>query len=112
MVIRIQRWLGECQKLDIRSMVNDHIVDFDPLIEMVLNSSMNVTLPPNFVVKSTIEMPDNTTGLKRKLEVRDDHHGKKKGKNNDGEGRIVKNLSPINNFLMKDNENWKKDFAG
>jgi hypothetical protein len=112
MVIRIQRWLGECQKLDDRSMVNDRIVDFDPLIEMVLNSSMNVTLPPNFVVKSTIKTPDTTTGLKRKLEDGDDHRGKKKGKNNDGEGRIVKNLSPINNFLMKDNENWKKDFAG
>ena len=51
MEIQIQHWLGECQKFDDRSMVNDRIVDFDPLIKMVLNSSMNVTLPPNFIVK-------------------------------------------------------------
>jgi hypothetical protein len=51
MEIQIQRWLRECQKFDDKSMVNDRIVDFDPLIEMVLNSSTNVTLPPNFIVK-------------------------------------------------------------
>lgn len=112
MEIRIQHWLGECQKFDDRSMVNNRMVDFDPLIEMVLKSSMNVTLPPNFVDKSTIKTPDTTTGSNRKLEDGDDHRGNKKGKNNDGEGRIVKNLSPINDFLMNDNENWKKDFFG
>jgi hypothetical protein len=111
MEIRIQRWLGECQKFDNRSMVNDRIVDFDPLIKMVLNSSMNVTLPPNFIVKSATETPDTMTGLKKKSDEVDDR-GRKKRKNNEGEGCIVKNPSPINDFLIKDSENWKKDFSG
>ncbi len=68
MEIQIQRWLEECQKFDDRSMVNDRIVDFDPLIEMVLNSSMSVTLPPKFIIKSATKTLDTTTGLKRKLE--------------------------------------------
>ena len=51
MEIQIQHWLGKYQKFNDRSMVNDRIVDFDLLIKMVLKSSMNVTLPPNFIVK-------------------------------------------------------------
>jgi hypothetical protein len=98
MEIRIQSWLGECQKFNDRSMVNDRIVDFDPLIKMVLSSS----LLPNFIVKSATETLDTTTSLKRKLDKGDDRRGKKKRKNNDGEGRIVKKLSPINGFLMTD----------
>ncbi len=51
MEIQIQHWLGKYQKFNDRSMVNDRIVDFDSLIKMVLKSSMNVTLPHNFIVK-------------------------------------------------------------
>ena len=111
MEIQIQHWLEEYQKIDDRSMVKDRIVDFNPLIKMVLNSSMNVTLPPNFNVKSATGTPDTITNLKRKLNKVDDR-GRKKRKNNEGEGRIVKNPSPINEFLIKESEDWKKDFAG
>jgi hypothetical protein len=46
--IRIQCWLGECLKFEDRSMVNDRLVCFDKVFEMVMNSTINVTLPPNF----------------------------------------------------------------
>ncbi len=49
MEIRIQRWLGECQKFGYRSMVNDRLVWFDEVFEMVMNSFINTTLPPNFI---------------------------------------------------------------
>ncbi len=46
MEIRTQRWLGECQKHSDRSMVNDRLICFEEVMETVLNSSLNVTLPP------------------------------------------------------------------
>ncbi len=49
MEIRIQRWLGKCQKFSDRSMVNDRLVSFDNVFEMVMNSSLNVIFPPNFI---------------------------------------------------------------
>ena len=49
MEISIQRWLGKCEKYDDRSMVNDRLVCFDEIVEMVMNCSLNVILPPNFI---------------------------------------------------------------
>jgi hypothetical protein len=49
MEIRIQRWLGECVKFEDRLMVNNRLISFDKVFEMVMNSTMNTTLPPNFV---------------------------------------------------------------
>ena len=49
MEIRIQHWLAEWQKFSNRSMVNDRLVSFDEIFEMVMNSSRNVILPPNFI---------------------------------------------------------------
>jgi hypothetical protein len=49
MEIRIQRWLGECVKFEDWLMVNNCLVSFDKVFKTVMNSTMNVTLPPNFV---------------------------------------------------------------
>ena len=49
MEIRIQRWLAECQKFSDRLMVNDRLVSFDKIFKMVMNSSLNVILLPNFI---------------------------------------------------------------
>ena len=47
--IRIQHWLVECQKFSDRSMVNDRLISFDEIFEMVMNNSLDVILPPNFI---------------------------------------------------------------
>jgi hypothetical protein len=52
MEICTQHWLGKCQKYSDRSMVNDRLVCFDKVLETALNSSLNVTLPPNFIKPS------------------------------------------------------------
>ena len=49
MEINTQRWLVECQKFSDRSMVNDRLISFDKIFKMVINSSINVILPPNFI---------------------------------------------------------------
>ena len=51
--IRIQRWLRACMTYADRSMIDDRLVNFDPVIESVLNSTLNIVLPPNFIVTPT-----------------------------------------------------------
>jgi len=111
MEIRIQRWLGECEKYEDRSMVNDRLVCFDEVFEMVMSCSLNVTLPPNFI-KSP---PKNPTVTPPGAEDEDGkgHEKSKKRKQGDGdEDRIIKNTAPITEFLMKEGGIWKRDFAG
>ncbi len=62
MEIRIQRWLGECLKFNDHSMVNDCFVSFNEVFEMVMNSTINITLPPNFI-KPTPKKPPTTTNI-------------------------------------------------
>ena len=111
MEIRIQRWLRECEKYDDRSMVNDRLVCFDEVFEMVMNCTLNVVLPPNFI-KSTPKIPmatppgggeDNKNGNKKE---------KKRKQGDDEDARIIKNTAPITEFLMRQGEIWKRDFSG
>jgi hypothetical protein len=90
-------------------MVNDCLVCFDKVLEMVLNSSLNVTLHPNFIKPSPKKpMPELTP------EPRDNGKGKnnKRKTNKVGEERVINNTAPITEFVMKDDEVWKRIFAG
>jgi hypothetical protein len=111
MEIRIQRWLGECLKFEDHSMVNDRLVSFDEVFKMVMNSTINVILPPNFVKRTPTASPNSTDVMSP-----DGDGKKKKGKkrkSGDVEGeRITKNPAPISEFLLKDGKNWKEHFAG
>jgi hypothetical protein len=104
-----QHWLGECKKHSDCLMVNDRLVCFDKVLETVLNSSLNVTLPPNFIKPSPKKPTPDLTPKPR---------GNRKGKNNKrktnkvGEEHVIKNIAPITEFLMKDDEVWKPNFAG
>jgi hypothetical protein len=50
--------LGDCMKYNDQSMVNNHIVNFDLVIEMVVNSSLIIILVTNFI-KSPPKNPTN-----------------------------------------------------
>jgi hypothetical protein len=58
--IRIQRWLRACMTYDDQSMIDDRLVNFDPIIESVLNSTLNIVLPPNFIVAPMTKMTNTT----------------------------------------------------
>jgi hypothetical protein len=110
MEIRIQRWLGECVKFKDWSMVNNRLVSFDKVFETVMNSTMNITLPPNFV-KPTPKISLTSNNIMPAGEDGKQKGGKKlKSGKVDGE-RITKNVAPISKFLMKDSKNWKQHFA-
>ena len=109
MKIRIQRWLAECQKFSDRSMVNDRLVSFDEIFEMVMNSSLNVILPPNFIKpppKIPSPKPNPTPGQDKKGK------GKKRKSDKATGDCIIKNAAPITEFLMKESKGWRQDFAG
>ena len=88
-----------------RSMINDWLVNFDPIIESVLNSTLNIVLPPNFIAASTTKQTNTTV-----LSPRD--NTKKKNPDNDDNDRMVKNTAPVKEFLLKEGEDWPKNFTG
>jgi hypothetical protein len=46
---RIQRWLGMCERTTVsRSQVDDRVLQFDNLLEDILNGQFNMTLPVTF----------------------------------------------------------------
>ena len=109
MKIRIQRWLAECQKFSDRSMVNDRLVSFDENFEMVMNSSLNVILPPNFIKpppKIPSPKPNPTPGQDKKGK------GKKRKSDKATGDCIIKNATPITKCLIKESKDWRRDFAG
>jgi hypothetical protein len=110
MEIRIQRWLGECVKFDDHLMYNDCLASFDKVFEMVINSSLSVILPPNFIRPP----PKNPTTIPTVLpgEVRRQTGRKKRKSEEVKRERIVKNSASINNFLIKESKVWKCNFAG
>ena len=78
---------------------------------MVMNSTINVSLPPNFV-KPAPKSPPTSTGT-APAEGDGKKKGGKKRKSGEVDGeRITKNPAPISEFVLKDGENWKKHFAG
>jgi hypothetical protein len=90
-------------------MVNDYLVCFDKDLETVLSSSLNVTLPPNFIKPSPKKpMPE----LAHKPGDDGKQKNNKRKTNKVREERVIKNAAPITEFLMKDDEIWKCNFAG
>ena len=81
-------------------MVNDRLVSFDEIFKMVMNSSLNVILPPNFIKpppKIPSPEPNPTPGQ--------DKRGKGKKRKSDGANdRIIKNAAPITEFLIKESK--------
>ncbi len=103
MEIRIQRWLGECKKFGNHLMVNDRLVCFDEVFEMVMNSSINVTLTPNFINSPPKKLSTITTVTPSGDDGK--QKGGKKRKSDEVEGeRIIKNAAPISKFLLKESK--------
>ena len=79
--------------------------------EMVMNCSINVVLPPNFIKsppKNPMVKPPRAGGNNGKGSGK----GKKRKQGDGNEDHIIKNTAPITKFLMKEGEIWKQDFAG
>jgi hypothetical protein len=94
MEICIQRWLEECVKFEDWSMVNNRLVSFDEVFEMVMNSTMNITLPPNFI-KPTHKISPAPNNVTPTGEDGKQKGGKKRKSGKVDRERITKNIAPV-----------------
>ena len=109
--ICIQRWLRACMMYDDRSMINVLLVNFNPIIKSVLNSTLNIVLPPNFIVAPTTKQTNTTIVLPGDDTKKKNPRKRKSTDGNNDNNRMVKNTAPIKEFLLKQGEDWSKDFA-
>ena len=106
---RVQRYLGQCKRLNDREDVNENLVKFDDITENSLNQCFNITLPVAFQF-----MQDK--GNENKNHVLLKSPGKKRkrkdGAPKDGATNRVQNTDQDDDFKMKPEESWKKHWAG
>jgi hypothetical protein len=104
---RVQRWLRMCEAATMTcSSINNNVLNFDNLLEQVLNSSFYMNLPASFKkieVEPKIEAASNA---KPAAGARNDDEGKgtgrgKKQKNENGNGNPVTNSTQDKDFCNK-----------
>lgn len=106
---RFQRWLNECKKATVsRSDVNDRILDFSDVIEMVLNGTFTMPLPPSFQKVNSEDATDKRSG--DNLVKEGSGKKQKSDKKEKKDSAPVKNNSQHDSFKMKAGETWKKTF--
>jgi hypothetical protein len=94
------------------SIINNRLINFDPIIKSVLNSTLNIVLPPNFIIAPTTK-PTNTTIISPGDDTNKKNPRKRKTADGDNDNNhMVKNTTPIKEFLLKEEEDWSKNFAG
>jgi hypothetical protein len=112
--IRIQHWLRLCKEEVDRSTINDRIINMDPVIEQILNSSLTINLPPVFTIDTTNPtVKEDGATPSGKLD-----DAKKKGKKCKGKRdynaatKFIKNKNTMEAFKLKEGEDWHRDFSG
>lgn len=107
--IRAQLWLSECRKADDRSEVNDRLVNFDDIVDDCVTQRFNVSLPGTFLMPADSNSDDEVQAN----ESRDSR--KKRRKRAEpafDDSRHDKNEHQVEEFKMKQGEDWKNDFSG
>ena len=101
---KIQRWLGECKTARDRSEVNDEIVDFNIVVNDILDNRFTVILPLAFKHTENVETSSSVLGVPS-----GDQKGKRKNRGNENAERPERiwNSDQQEEFKMKDNEDWK-----
>jgi len=116
--IRIQRWLNLCEQQEDRSTINDSIIDMDQVMEQILHSSLTIDLPLVFTTsesqKKEGEIPTPTSAAGGAGQPGGEKKGRKRkgGGDDDGADRRVVNTSMVEEFKMKEGEDWRKHLAG
>lgn len=112
---RVQRWLKMCENCTMtRKSVNDKVIDFEDLLEQVLNGSFTMNLPPSFkIVQAGTDAPNDAkqaVARGAKEEGKGEGRGKKR-KGDNGNGNLVKNPAPDEDLAVKAGESWAEIFS-
>ena len=97
-----------------RKSVNDKVIDFEDLLEQVLNGSFTMNLPPSFkIVQAGTDAPNDAkqaVARGAKEEGKGEGRGKKR-KGDNGNGNLVKNPAPDEDLAVKAGESWAETFS-
>ncbi len=105
-----QRWLNKCKQAQIsRADVNDKIIDFSDVIELVLNLTITMPLLPSF---QRINSKDAINKRSSNDLAKEDSKKKQKSDNKEKQEKsvIVKNEHQHEFIKMKQNKSWKRNF--
>ena len=95
---RIFRWLQQCASADEREKVDDDLINFRPLVNLILNAQFIQILPSVFKHKDK--------------EDDESIHPKKKLKQNQEDSRLVKNTGRVREWEAASGDDYQKFFAG
>jgi hypothetical protein len=105
-----QRWLSEWKRAQIlRVDVNDRIIDFSNVIELVLNGTFSMPLPLSFQRINPEAAINKRSGDDL---AKEDNKKKQKSDKKEKQEKlvIVKNKHQHKSFKMKQNKSWKWNF--
>ncbi len=112
---RVQRWLSLCKQVSFScTQVIDNILEFEVLLEQVLNGVFNLNLPAAF---KKIKNPTKTAAVNENKQAAAGNNEKgnggnrRKRKNENGNGNLVKNKTQVKDFVPKEGETWKDIFS-
>ena len=98
---KVQRWLLQCKEARARDEVNDRIIEFDHLVNMVLDQMFHMQLPPCFHVPT--DTPEHVAGgPNKRLKISAGHPSPESAPRS-----MVTNNSQFDAFKLKDGEDWK-----
>jgi hypothetical protein len=104
------RWLNKCKQAQIlRANVNDRIIDFSNVIELVLNGTFTMPLPPSFQrINSKAAINKHSGNYLAKEDNKKKQRSDKKEKQE--KLVIIKNEHQHESFKMKQNKSRKRNF--
>jgi hypothetical protein len=114
---RFQHWLRLCKTAhNSRTQVNNRILQFEDLINTVLNGTFHMNLPPSFAKVGGSAATSSASTESKQADGKNkggskDRKGQKKQKSDDGNGNLVKNITQPVKFKLTTGELWKDNFA-
>ena len=100
-----------------RSQVNNKVLDFEDLVNGVVNGTFNVTLPAMFKMQqgttsAATEIKENESGGgKENSGGKNGGQIKRKSKDGNGNGNTVKNTLQPDEFKLLPGKTWKENFV-
>jgi hypothetical protein len=116
--VRIQNWFQQCLQQEIRSNVDDSLIDFTTDHRDIVNRRFAISLPASISAFKRPSVPQNGSNSDNEAnspprESDKKRKSKKQGNREGGRATVGDtNTKTVCNWLLKDNESYKKIFAG
>eukprot|EP00957_Ditylum_brightwellii_P094067 7161836-Ditylum_brightwellii.AAC.1 len=107
----MQRWLVERRKAQDRSEIDNRIIEFSDIVDNMVNSRFYLSLPPSFTMINGSK-GNEATSFKQGTGSRNKRKGNDLQKGGEDKKRWINTSDQIEEFKMKEGEEWKANFCG